>query len=97
MGRLKISSEESLHRHQVCMVVRNPFIDYDVTTNSPWHDYRYTIQRESLIKTKSGGSPYGPTHVSLNEVVELSDEEKTICLSYGKRFGEIVRNLSLNN
>ena len=52
---------------------------------------------KTLSKTKTGGSPYGPTHVSINEAIELSDEEKTICISYGKRFAEIVRKLSSND
>ena len=29
-------------RHQVCMVARIHFTNYDVATNSPWHDYRWS-------------------------------------------------------
>ena len=43
--------------------------------------------KKKLSSTKSGGTPYGPSHVSHNQVADLSEEEKTICLSYGKRFG----------
>ena len=45
---------------------------------------------KNLSSTKSGGTPYGPTHVSHNQLVDLTDEEKTICLSYGRRFAELV-------
>ena len=45
---------------------------------------------KALSTTKSGGTPYGPTHVAHNQKSELSAEEKVICMSYGKRFAEIV-------
>mgnify|MGYP001161092151 FL=1 len=45
---------------------------------------------KALSSTKSGGTPYGPTHVAHNQKSELTAEEKVICMSYGKRFAEIV-------
>ncbi len=45
---------------------------------------------KNLSTTSSGGTPYGPSHVSHNQVIELTEEEKAICLSYGKRFAEIA-------
>ena len=49
---------------------------------------------KNLSSTKSGGTPYGPTHVSHNQLVDLTDEEKTICLSYGRRFAELVSKMN---
>ena len=48
---------------------------------------------KSLSTTSSGGTPYGPSHVSHNQATELTEEEKNICLSYGKRFAEISRKI----
>jgi NAD(P)H dehydrogenase (quinone) len=45
---------------------------------------------KALSSTKSGGTPYGPTHVAHDQKSELTAEEKVICMSYGKRFAEIV-------
>ena len=42
-----------------------------------------------LSSTLSGGTPYGPTHVSINKSFEISDDEKEICINYGKRFAGI--------
>ena len=42
-----------------------------------------------LSSTLSGGTPYGPTHVSMNKLFEISDDEKEICINYGKRFAGI--------
>ena len=49
---------------------------------------------KALSSTKSGGTPYGPTHVTHNQKSELTTEEKVICMSYGKRFAEIVCGLN---
>ena len=48
---------------------------------------------KSLSTTSSGGTPYGPSHVSHNQATELTEEEKAICLSYGKRFAEIANRI----
>ena len=49
---------------------------------------------KNLASTKSGGTPYGPTHVSHNHLIELTDEEKAICLTYGKRFANIINDMN---
>ena len=49
---------------------------------------------KNLSSTMSGGTPYGPSHVSHNQKVDLTEEEKLICLSYGKRFAELVDKLN---
>ena len=48
----------------------------------------------NLAHTKTGGTPYGPSHVSFDEVTEISDEEKAICLSFGKRIAELAKRIS---
>ncbi len=45
----------------------------------------------NLSSTKSGGTPYGPSHVSQNHIIELTEEEKLICLSYGSRVARLVK------
>ncbi len=50
---------------------------------------------EALSSTTSGGTPYGPTHVSFNrEADALTDEEKTLAQALGKRVAEIARRLA---
>ena len=44
---------------------------------------------KKLSSTLTGGTPYGPTHVSVNNSSEISDDEKEICINYGKRFAKI--------
>lgn len=48
-----------------------------------------------LTLTKSGGTPYGPSHLAGPESKNpLTEEEIRLCKSYGKRIGEIA--LALN-
>jgi NAD(P)H dehydrogenase (quinone) len=49
---------------------------------------------KALTSTTSGGTPYGPSHVSHNQKSELTEEEKKICLTYGKRFANIIKNMN---
>ena len=52
----------------------------------------YTL--EALSTTTSGGTPYGPTHVTWNrENDALSDEEKELARAHGKRIAEIAQRL----
>jgi len=44
-----------------------------------------------LNSTVSGGTPYGPTHVSNKDNDNISDDEHAICISFGKRFGEVCK------
>ena len=46
-----------------------------------------------LNSTLSGGTPYGPTHVALKNSTEVSEDEKVICINYGKRFAEICKKI----
>ena len=47
-----------------------------------------------LMKTKTGGTPYGPSHLAGPESdFPLSAEEKTICQALGKRVAEITQKL----
>ncbi len=54
----------------------------------------YTISE--LSTTKSGGTPYGPSHVAGQENSStLSNEEKQICVAMGQRLAQIA--LALKN
>ncbi|MBI5447352.1 MAG: NAD(P)H:quinone oxidoreductase [Gammaproteobacteria bacterium] len=49
-----------------------------------------------LRTTKSGGTPYGPSHVSGPESKHtLTDEEIRLCKHYGKRIAQIALTLAL--
>jgi NAD(P)H dehydrogenase (quinone) len=48
----------------------------------------------ALMKTRSGGTPYGPSHWSGMETrPTLSTEEKQLCRSLGRRLAEIAQRL----
>ncbi len=48
----------------------------------------------ALSNTKSGGTPYGATHVSGPRHDQgLTQEEKDLCFAQGKRLGEIALKL----
>lgn len=49
---------------------------------------------EALHNTTSGGTPYGPTHVSTNEKTQLSQEEHELALAFGKRIAEFASRLT---
>jgi NAD(P)H dehydrogenase (quinone) len=52
----------------------------------------YTEQ--ALMSTRSGGTPYGPTHLAgLDSNLPINDEEKTMCLTMGKRLAETASKL----
>ncbi|MDD5393918.1 MAG: NAD(P)H:quinone oxidoreductase [Thiothrix sp.] len=47
-----------------------------------------------LISTQSGGTPYGPTHVSGSDSSRpLTDEEKRLCFALGKRLAQLAHKL----
>lgn len=49
-----------------------------------------------LFSTTTGGSPYGPSHLSgVNNDLEMSNEEKHLCRAFGKRLATVA--LKLNN
>lgn len=48
----------------------------------------------ALNETRSGGTPYGPSHWAGNDEQQpLSDHEKTICQSFGHRLAELALKL----
>jgi NAD(P)H dehydrogenase (quinone) len=47
-----------------------------------------------LISTQSGGTPYGPSHVSGSDSARpLTDEEKRLCSALGKRLATLAHKL----
>jgi NAD(P)H dehydrogenase (quinone) len=46
-----------------------------------------------LNTTKSGGTPYGASHVAAGGNTELTDDEKTLCRALGKRIAETAQKL----
>jgi NAD(P)H dehydrogenase (quinone) len=47
-----------------------------------------------LISTKSGGTPYGATHVAgADNKNPITDEEQRLCFAMGKRLAEIAKKL----
>ena len=50
---------------------------------------------EALSTTRSGGTPYGPTHVTWNRDADrLSDEEKALARTLGRRVADIAKRLA---
>ena len=50
----------------------------------------------ALEQTKSGGTPYGASHVSGHDNPAMSSDEKSLCLSLGKRVATIAVKLNLS-
>jgi len=48
---------------------------------------------KKLASTKSGGTPYGPSHVSFNTETNITDDEKEICINFGKRIADLALKL----
>lgn len=49
-----------------------------------------------LNNTKSGGTPYGASHVAgISDKNPISEEEQRLCFAQGKRLAEIARKLEL--
>ncbi len=47
-----------------------------------------------LVHTKTGGTPYGPSHLAgLNHNEPISDDEKKLCTALGKRVGQVALKL----
>ena len=54
-----------------------------------------TNANPALSNTKSGGTPYGVTHVSgPRHDLGLSQDEKTLCFEQGQRLGRMVKKIS---
>ena len=55
-----------------------------------------TNENSALSNTKSGGTPYGATHVSgPRHDLGLSQDEKVLCQEQGKRLGNVVKKLQI--
>ena len=48
---------------------------------------------KELHETNTGGTPYGPTHLSSGNKNDLSDDETKLCISFGKRIGTLASKL----
>lgn len=48
----------------------------------------------ALHDTRSGGTPYGVTHVAMHNNTQLSDDEKTLCLAQGRRLAQLAKSLT---
>ncbi len=48
---------------------------------------------EELSRTRSGGTPYGPTHVAGLDGLPLTDDETALCKAQGKRLADLARKL----
>ena len=48
---------------------------------------------KELHETNTGGTPYGPTHVSNGNKNNLSDDETKLCISFGKRIATLASKL----
>ena len=46
-----------------------------------------------LNETRTGGSPYGPTHFSGDKKEELSKNEINLCISFGARIAKLAKKL----
>lgn len=52
----------------------------------------------ALLKTNTGGTPYGPTHVSgTDNQLPISEDEKLLCMALGKRLATITLQLQSKN
>lgn len=49
---------------------------------------------KELSNTRSGGTPYGPTHVDGLDHAPLTEEEIALCKSMGKRMAELAKKLN---
>lgn len=47
----------------------------------------------SLHSTKTGGTPYGASHIAINNDNCLSEDEKLLCRAQGKRLAEVALKL----
>lgn len=49
---------------------------------------------QALIKTSSGGSPYGASRLTSDQInLELTDDEKILCKALGKRVADVAKSV----
>jgi NAD(P)H dehydrogenase (quinone) len=49
-----------------------------------------------LNKTKSGGTPYGPSHVANTKQESLTPDERQIAIATGSRMADLILKLNQN-
>lgn len=52
-------------------------------------------REKAVLTTQSGGTPYGPSHLSGEERAVLTPEEQKICLALGERLARAAKALKL--
>ena len=88
------TSSASLHGGQetTLMSMAIPLLHHGMV----WAGVPYSVAE--LSQTRTGGTPYGPSHVSGAEgSTELSSEELTIARAYGKRLGQLAQRLETSS
>ena len=50
----------------------------------------YTYSEKDLSETRTGGTPYEPTHFSGDNEGDLSKNENKLCMSFGERIARIA-------
>jgi len=48
---------------------------------------------KGLHSTHSGGTPYGPSHVARGDDTQITDQEHTIAIAFGKRLARLANTL----
>lgn len=85
------TSTTSLHGGQETTLtsMMNPLLHHGmVIVGIPYNE-------TALLTTTTGGTPYGPSHFAGNDnTSSLSDEEKTLCRSFGKRLATLSLTLA---
>lgn len=50
-------------------------------------------QETAVLSTKTGGTPYGPSHFSGAKDQPISDDEKALCMALGRRLAQVAEAL----
>ena len=48
----------------------------------------------ALVNTRTGGTPYGPSHHAIDHDTDINDDEQACCRTLGKRLAEIALKLA---
>lgn len=84
------TSTSSMHGGQesTLLSMMNPLLHHGmIITGLPYSE-------KALHHTTTGGTPYGPSHVAGGSNNNpISDDEKALCIAFGKRIAELARKL----